>query len=298
MAALTPVSPGRAWWLAARPATLPASLVPVAVGTAVAVAEGRARALPALAALATALALQIGANLANDVHDFERGADTDARRGPTRATQAGWIAPAAMRRAAIGAFAAAALCGAPLVYWGGWPIALLGVLAIAAGWLYTGGPAPLGYHGLGDLLVFVFFGLVGVAGTHYVQVGALSALALAASLPVACLATAILVVNNLRDIETDRAAGKRTLAVRLGPGVTRRYYALLLAAGFAVPLGLWLGGRAGPLVLLPLLTAPVAWRLARGVADASADAGLNAALADTARLEARFGLLLAVGILA
>ncbi len=302
MAALTrpptaPPSAARAWALALRPATLPASLVPVAVGTAVAAAEGRARAGPAIAAALTAMALQIGANLANDVQDYERGADTGERRGPARATQSGWITPRAMRRAAIAAFAAAGVLGLPLVWWGGWPIAVLGVLAIAAGWTYTGGPAPLGYRGLGDLMVFVFFGLVGVAGSHYVQAGELSGLALLAALPVACLATAILVVNNLRDLETDRAAGKRTLAVRLGPRATRRYYAALLVAGFAVPLGLWASG-AGLALLLPLLTAPAAWRLVRRVGDAAADAALNDSLVATARLEAGFGLLLAIGLLA
>jgi 1,4-dihydroxy-2-naphthoate octaprenyltransferase len=285
------------WLLAARPRTWPASLVPVLAGTAVAAVEGRARAGVAAAAFATALALQVGSNLANDVYDFERGADTEARRGPLRVTQAGLLSPRAVRAGMGVAFALAAASGLLLVARGGWPIAALGVLALLAAWAYTGGPLPLGYLGLGDPLVFVFFGLAAVAGSHYVQAGELSPLALAAALPLGLLATAILAVNNLRDRETDEAAGKRTLAVRLGDRASRRYYALLVLGAYAaLPLLGWAGASPAA-ALLPLASLPLAWRLVRRVSRHAEDARLNATLADTARLLALHGALLVAGLL-
>jgi 1,4-dihydroxy-2-naphthoate octaprenyltransferase len=284
------------WLLAVRPRTWPASLVPVLAGTAVAAAEGRARAGVAAAALATALALQVGSNLANDVYDFERGADTEARRGPLRVTQAGLLSPRAVRAGMGVAFALAAAMGLFLVARGGWPIAALGVLALLAAWAYTGGPLPLGYLGLGDPLVFAFFGLAAVAGTHYVQAGELSPLALIAALPLGLLATAILAVTNLRDRETDRAAGKHTLAVRLGERSARRYYALLVLGAYAALPGLLVAGAAAA-ALLPLASLPFAWRLVRRASRPEEDARLNETLADTARLLALHGALLAVGLL-
>jgi 1,4-dihydroxy-2-naphthoate octaprenyltransferase len=284
-----------AWWLAVRPATLTASAAPVFVGAGVAWSQGVFSLGPALAALLGASLLQVGANFANDVFDFERGADTVERLGPQRATQQGWITPEQMKRAMWLAFAAATLTGLYLTYVAGWPVLALGLLSIAAAYLYTGGPRPYGYLGLGDLAVFLFFGLGAVAGTYYVQALSVSRLALIASIPIGALATAILVVNNLRDIETDARAGKHTLAVRLGERATRAYYFALLLVAYVVPLLLWWRGLAGPQALLPWLSLPLALRLAsrlrheRGLA-------LNGCLVRTARLEVVFGLLFALGL--
>jgi 1,4-dihydroxy-2-naphthoate octaprenyltransferase len=287
----------RVWLLAARPRTLPVAFAPVLVGTALAAAEGKARALPATAALVGALLLQIGANLANDLFDCERGADREDRIGPPRAMQLGLVSAAQMRRAITLVFGAALLVGGYLVAVGGWPIAVVGALSIAAGLAYTGGPFPFGYHGLGDAAVFVFFGLVAVGGSYYVQTLSLSPLVIAAALPVGALATAILVVNNLRDIETDARAGKRTLAVRIGPRATRIEFVVLLVFAYALLPEFWLLGATSPWVLLPFLTLPRGLALARTVATAADGRALNAALADTARLSFGFSLLFAVGCL-
>jgi 1,4-dihydroxy-2-naphthoate octaprenyltransferase len=285
-----------AWWLALRPRTLPAALAPIAAGTGAAAAEGRARPGLALACLATALLLQIAANLANDLYDHERGTDTGERLGPPRAAALGLLSPGALRAGLALALAAASACGLVLVATGGWPIALAGAAALAAAWAYTGGPWPLAYHGLGDAAVFAFFGGVGVAGAHFVQAGAPSALALAAALPVGLLATAILAVNNLRDRAGDARAGKRTLAVRWGEAASRRYVVALLAGAFAALPPAALVGPAGAWALLPLATAPAAWRLARAVGDGLDGAALNGALAAAARLTAAFGALLGAGL--
>lgn len=297
-ASLTPIHPGgvRAWLLAARLPTLPAAVTPVLVGSAVAVAQGHFQPAVFAAALATSLLLQIGANLANDYFDYGKGADTAARLGPVRVTQSGLIPPAAVHRATVATFGLAVLTGLYLVAVGGWPILLAGLLAIAAAVLYTGGPWPFGYHGLGELFVFVFFGLVAVIGTAHLHTGAIGSLALAAAVPVGLLATAILVVNNLRDLDTDRAAGKHTLAVRLGRQGTRFEYLLLLTGAYAVPPGLWLAGAVSPWVWLPWLTLPLAVPLARLVASQEGRA-LNAALKGTARLHLLFGLLFAASLL-
>ena len=288
-------TPFRVWLLAARPKTLPAAVAPVVVGTAVAIAEDDFSLLPAAAAFVVALLLQIGANLANDVFDFRRGADTAERLGPVRVTQSGLIAPERVLAATALTLGAATVFGLYLVWRGGWPIALLGVLAVLSALAYTGGPLPLGYLGLGDLFVFLFFGLVGVAGTHYVQAREASGLALGASVPIGCLVTAIIVVNNLRDIATDRAAGKRTLAVRLGAAATRVEYALLLAVAYLVPPALWIGGALSGWWWLPWLTLPLAWSLVRGVGRTTG-AALNPLLGATARLALVFALLFAVAI--
>lgn len=284
----------RAWVLAARPKTLPAAVVPVAVGTAVAAATGGVHVPAALAALFGALAIQVGTNFANDVFDAEKGADTEARIGPTRAVQAGLLSAGDVRIGMIAAFAAATLAGVYLVAIAGWAVVAIGVASIASGILYTGGPRPLGYAGLGDLFVFVFFGLVAVAGTAFVQTGAVSALAFSAAIPVGAISTAILVVNNARDAATDVLAGKRTLAVRFGRRFANAEYALLLVTA-AVGCGAcaWLTRSAAP--LLPLLLAPEALRLARFVAK-NDGAALNRGLAETARLLAGTGLLLGAGI--
>ena len=272
-------------------------MAPILLGTAFAASDDAARALPALLACATALLLQLGANLANDVFDFERGADGADRLGPPRAVQSGLVSARAMRRATAAVFALAALCGLGLVAEGGWPVALAGALSLAAGLAYTGGPFPLAYHGLGDLAVLVFFGPVAVGGSHFVQAGTLPAAVLVASLVPGLLAAAILVVNNLRDIASDARAGKRTLAVRLGAASTRRGYALLLALAAAVPVAAVALGLLATPALLPLVLAPWAVRLARRVAREEGPA-LNDVLAATARLQAVATVLLAAGVLA
>lgn len=281
------------WILAARPATLTAAVVPVAVGTACAHAIGALRIGPALAALFGAVWIQIGTNFANDVFDAEKGADTAERLGPTRAVAAGLVSAAEMRVAMIVAFALATLAGLYLAWEGGWPVVVIGVLSILSGIAYTGGPYPLGYHGLGDLFVLLFFGFVAVCGTTYVQAGEVPPIASASSVPVGALATAILVVNNLRDRETDARAGKRTLAVRLGRRGAVAEYVLLLAAAYAVAVAC--AAFLGPTVLLPLATAPWAVFLARRVATRDGRE-LNPLLASTAKLLFAFGLLFALGI--
>lgn len=284
-----------AWLLAARPKTLPAAVAPVLVGTAVALREGGFRPGPALAALAGALLLQVGSNLANDVFDHEKGADAVGRLGPPRAAQSGLLTPAAMKRGTAAVFGLATLVGCYLAYVAGWPVVAIGLASIASAVAYTGGPRPIGYHGLGDLFVFVFFGLVAVCGTVFVQMLRVPALAWWAAVPVGLLATAILVVNNERDREQDAACGKRTLAVRLGPRASRVEYALLVALSFAVPVALVLAGRAGPWLLLPLLAAPLAVQRVRRVAGSSG-AALDPSLAATAQLLLAFSFLLAAGI--
>ncbi len=285
-----------AWRLAARPRTLPAALAPIAAGTGVAAAEGRARLDLALVCLATALLLQLAANLANDLYDHERGADTRERLGPPRAAALGLLSPRALRIGLASTLGAAALSGLALVAAGGWPIAAAGALALVAAWAYTGGPWPLAYHGLGDAAVFLFFGIVGVAGAHFVQAGAGSGLALVAALPIGLLATAILAINNLRDLDGDARIGKRTLSVRLGARAARGYVvALLLLAFVTLPLLLVVGAPSpwalAPLALLPL-GGRLAWRIGRGLSGAA----LNDALAGTAKLTAGFGVLLGAGL--
>ncbi|MEB2346831.1 MAG: 1,4-dihydroxy-2-naphthoate polyprenyltransferase [Deltaproteobacteria bacterium] len=284
-----------AWWLAARPRTLPAALAPIAAGTGAAAAEGRADPGLALACLATALLLQLAANLANDLYDHERGADTAGRLGPARAAASGLLSPGALRAGLGAALVAAAASGLVLVARGGWPVALAGSLALLAAWAYTGGPWPLAYHGLGDAAVFVFFGVVGVAGSHGLQAGAASPLAFAAAVPLGLLATAILAINNLRDREGDARAGKRTLAVRLGARRARRYTVVLLRAPFwlLAPVA-FVAGSAW--ALAPIALAPRAGRLAAAIAGGLDGPALDPALAATARLTAGFGVLLGAGL--
>jgi 1,4-dihydroxy-2-naphthoate octaprenyltransferase len=278
---------------AARPRTLPAAIVPVLVGLAVA---SRARPIDwptAAATLGAALLIQIGTNLANDYYDFVSGADTSERLGPTRITQAGLAEPTVVRNAALGVLALAGLIGIRLVVVGGLPILVVGVFSLILAIAYTGGPWPLAYHGLGDLFVFLFFGVIAVNGTVWLQGVGPSLFSLAASLPVASLATAILVVNNLRDIATDAHAGKRTLAVRLGAAAARVEYLALLSIALLVPLLLayFAGGRA----LIALGALPLAVAEARALFYRKGRE-LNASLAGTARLHLVFGVLLAIGL--
>lgn len=285
-----------AWLLAMRPATLGAAVVPVAIGAAVAQVYGGLRLWPTLAALFGAIFIQIGTNFANDVFDYEKGADTADRLGPTRAVQAGLIPARSMRRAMILTFGLATLCGACLTWMGGWPFVVIGVASIVSGIAYTGGPYPLGYNGLGDIFVMVFFGFVAVCGTVLVNLGSVPELAVWASVPPGALATAILVVNNVRDRETDVLAGKRTLAVRFGRAAGIAEYRFLIAISFLTPMLLYLLGKAGWPILLPLLTAPAAALLQRGLVRGQGRE-LNPVLVGTAKLLIFFGLLFAAGLL-
>lgn len=284
------------WLLAARPRTLPAAAAPVIVGTALALAEGSFRPGPALAALLTALLLQVGANIANDVFDFYRGADTPERQGPLRVTQAGLLTPHQTLTGMWVIFGLAGLLGVYLAWVAGWPVILIGLAAIAAAILYTGGPLPFGYYGLGDLFVFIFFGLAAVGGTYYVQAGQLSAAAIWAAVPIGLLTTALLVVNNLRDIETDRSVGKRTLAVRLGAGGARAEYLLCLAGAYLSPLVMWLLGFSSAWGLLSWLSLPLALRLVKQIYNDTGRA-LNRALAGTGQFELIFAILFSIGLL-
>ena len=282
------------WVAGARPRTLPAAVVPVVVGTACAQAElrGNVIAWRAAAALVVALAIQVGTNYANDYADGVRGTD-DARVGPLRLVASGLALPVAVRRAAFVAFGVAAVAGLALAVAVGPQLLIVGAASIAAGWFYTGGPKPYGYAGLGEVFVFVFFGLVATAGSAYVQTGHLHRLDLVAAVPVGLLAVALLVVNNLRDIPGDTAAGKRTLAVRLGDARTRVLYAACVVGAFVGVLGVAFI-RAG--ALLALLAVPLAVAPVRRVARGAAGRQLIPVLGETGRVQLALGALLAVGI--
>ncbi len=283
--------------LAARIPTLPAAVAPVVVGTAAAAHAGAVYPLAATGALVVALAIQVGTNLANDALDFLRGADGATRRGPLRVTHGGLLAARQVLTGAYLCFAVAALVGLLFVRLYGWPVLAAGVLAIAAGLAYTAGPWPLAYHGLGELFVFIFFGVVAVVGTAYVQLGRVDSVAVVTSVPVGLLVTAILVVNNLRDIETDRAAGKWTLAVRLGAGWTRALYVVCAAGVVATPVMLWAAGAGGSWFWLPWLALPVAVPLTWAVVTRSDGPTLNYALRRTAQLHLLFSALLGAALL-
>lgn len=292
-------TPLRAWWMAARPATLFVAVVPVVVGTALAWRDaGTVDWQVAAVALAAAVFIQIGTNLFNDVGDYERGADGTDRLGPPRPTSLGWLSPADVRRAAATSFGLAMVLGAWLVAVGGWPIFAIGIASVAAGIAYTGGPKPIAYSATGELFVFLFFGLVATGGSYYLQAGTLSWPAVAAGAMLGAHAAAVLVVNNYRDLESDRRAGKITLAVRIGRPASRVEFAALVAAPFAM---LPLFGRAVGLgwpVFLPLAIAPFAAWLIRELARTPIGIGLNGVLKRTAVLELLFGLLLAAALLA
>lgn len=289
-------SRGRAWLLASRPATLPAAVGPVLVGLGIAVGHGTLRPLAAAATLAVAVLLQVAANLANDLFDFLAGADTADRLGPPRAAALGLLSARELAAGTALVLALAAVLGLYLVSVGGPGILVLGVLAIASALAYTGGPLPYGYLGLGELFVFAFFGLAGVAGTAYLQLGTVEPVALAASIPSGALVTAILVANNLRDIATDRRAGKRTLAVRFGERATVAEYELLLVVPFLVPVVLVMAGWAALAALLPLASAPLALPLLRTVRAGGDPRRLNGVLRGTARMSLVFAALFAVSL--
>jgi 1,4-dihydroxy-2-naphthoate polyprenyltransferase len=284
--------------MAARPRTLPAAIAPVLVGTAAAVEASRDLRLGAfLAALVGSIFIQIGTNLANDYSDARRGADTADRLGPVRVTSSGLVAPRRVLYATWLAFGVAVVAGIYLAAVAGPVIIAVGAASILAGVLYTGGPRPYGYAGMGELFVFLFFGLVAVNGSYYVQLERLDWLPFALSIPIGFLSTAILVVNNIRDIDTDRRAGKRTLAVRLGRERTRVLYLALVAGAYPL-LGLALWTADGPAWgLLGLLSVPLAAKPVRSVLTASDGPSLNAALAQSGALLAAFSLLLTAGLL-
>ncbi len=286
-----PLTRAQIWLLAARPKTLPAAVGPVLVGTAAAFADGHFALWPMLAALAGALLLQIGSNFANDYFDFFKGADTHERMGPTRVTAGGLLSPAEVRWGMVVVFGLAALVGLYLITVGGWPMLALGASAIVAALLYSGGPLPYGYYGLGEFFVFLFFGVAAVAGTYYVQALTVTAQVWLASVPVGALITGVLVVNNVRDRATDAQANKRTLAVLLGDQGARVEYVALLVVAYAAAIvlaldSLWL--------LLPFASLPLALRLLRDVRTQRGRA-LNQTLAGAARLSLIFSILLSLG---
>ncbi len=288
-------SPLALWFLAARPKTLPAAAAPVIMGTAMALADGHFHLPAALMALLGALLIQIGTNFANDYYDFKSGADNEKRLGPTRATQAGWVAPGAMKRAFILVFTLAFISGMYLVWRGGWPVLAIGIFSILCGILYTGGPYPLGYNGWADCFVLIFFGPVAVGGTYYVQALEIPWLVLLAGLAPGLISTALLTVNNLRDVHTDRIAGKRTLVVRFGVGFGRMEYLLCLLAAAAIPAVLV--GLTGRHKFALLASAAILLALPdiRTVLRTSGDPVLNRTLGNTGRYLFVFSVLFSLG---
>jgi 1,4-dihydroxy-2-naphthoate polyprenyltransferase len=294
------LSPLHIWLMAARPRTLPAAVAPVLVGTALAATEGTFRPLSFVAAMLGAVFIQVGTNLSNDYSDARRGADTEDRLGPVRVTAGGLVPPRQVLVATYVAFGLAVLAGAYLIATAGWELLLVGAASILAGVLYTGGPRPYGYEGLGEVFVFLFFGVVAVTGSYFAQVERVTWEAFVLAVPVGLLASAILVVNNVRDLETDRRAGKRTLAVRLGRARTRTLYAVMVYGAFVCAPLPWLLGsdELSPWLLLALLALPLAVPVVRIVRNRSDGPSLNGALARTGMLEVAFCSLLSAGILA
>jgi 1,4-dihydroxy-2-naphthoate octaprenyltransferase len=288
----------RIWLMAARIRTLPAAVAPVLVGTSLAGAADIFRVGPFIAALLGSILIQIGTNLANDYSDAKRGADTEDRLGPVRVTAGGLVPPRQVLIATYVTFGLAVVCGLYLVFAAGIALLFVGVASIAAGVLYTGGPKPYGYEGLGELFVFLFFGVAAVTGSTFAQLKAWPTEAFVLSVPVGLLAAAILVVNNVRDMDTDKRAGKRTLAVRLGRDRTRTLYGLMLYLAYVVAPLPWLMGSLSPWLLAPWLTLPLAVRLARTVRSHADGPTLNEALAQTGMLQLAFCVLLSAGVLA
>ena len=284
------------WMLASRPKTLPAAASGVVTGTALALRDGYFHFGPALAALLVALLLQIGSNLANDVYDYERGADAGERHGPLRVTQAQLLAPEQVKLGMWVVFGLSAVLGLYLAFVAGWVVILIGLAAILSAIAYTGGPFPLGYYGLGDLFVFIFFGVAAVAGTYFVQAGTVSVQAWWMSVPIGWLIVDILVVNNLRDINADRVAGKHTLAVRLGEQGARMQYLVLLIASYLILPALAFTGVLPWTSMLAWLSFPLGWRTWQ-IVRKQAGRPLNEALAGTGQTTLVYSLLFFVGIL-
>jgi len=290
----------RIWLMAARPRTLPAGIAPVLVGTSLAITEGEFHWLRFVAALLGAVFIQVGSNLSNDYSDARRGADTEDRLGPVRVTAGGLVPPRQVLLATYVSFGLAVLCGIYLIAVAGWVILAIGAASIIAGVLYTGGPRPYGYEGLGEVFVFLFFGLVAVTGSYYAQVEHLEWEAFVLAVPVGLLATAILVVNNVRDAPTDARAGKRTLAVRFGRSRARDLYAACVYLPFALAQIPWIAGsdELDAWLLLTLAALPPAVPLVRLVRGHDDGPTLNGALARTGMLQLAFCLLLSAGVLA
>src|SRR6201993_2624210 len=287
----------RIWLMASRPRTLPAAVAPVLVGTALAGFEGVFHPLRFVAALVGAVFIQVGTNLSNDYSDARRGADTEDRLGPVRVTAGGLVPPRQVLIATYVSFGLAVAFGIYLVVVAGWQLLLVGAASILAGVLYTGGPRPYGYEGLGEVFVFLFFGIVAVAGSYFVQVEHLHWEAFALAVPVGLLACAILMVNNIRDVDTDRRAGKRTLAVRLGRDRARTLFAVTVYLAYVLVPVTWAFGPLGPWLLLAWLTLPLAARVVRVVRNRTDGLSLNGALAQTGMLQLVFCTLLAAGVL-
>ena len=283
------------WLIAIRIKTLPAAISPVILGTALAFHDGNSNSFILFMTLLAAVLIQIGANFANDVYDFEKGSDRADRLGPQRATQSGLISPADMKKAMWKIFALAIGVGFYLAYVGGWPIVIIGLASIAAGIAYTGGPYPLGYHGFGDIFVFLFFGLIAVPGTYYLQTGSVTELSLWLGAVMGMLVTAILVVNNLRDRDADIISGKKTLAVRFGETFSKIQFILLVMLPFLLPFHLWRQWNKMSF-LLTLFTLPIAVHLIIQLFN-NTGADLNKVLAGTARFLFIFTLLLSAGLI-
>jgi 1,4-dihydroxy-2-naphthoate octaprenyltransferase len=291
------LSHSRLWILASRPRTLPAAIAPVLVGTALAASEDEFHVLPFLAAMVGSTFIQIGTNLSNDYSDARRGADTEDRLGPVRVTAGGLMPPRHVLAGTYIAFGIAVAAGLYLAAVAGWELLVVGVASILAGVLYTGGPRPYGYEGLGELFVFVFFGIVAVVGSYYVQTEELRWEAFALAVPVGLLSSAILVVNNVRDIDTDRRAGKHTLAVKLGRERARALFTAMVVLSFAAPVVILALGGLTPWLLITLAALPLGVPLIKTVSSRSDGPALNRALAGTGRLLAVFSVLLSAGVL-
>ncbi len=286
----------QAWLLASRPKTLPAAVSPVIIGAAVAFAEQSFQFGPALAAFLGALLLQIGANLANDVFDYEKGADQHDRMGPLRVTQAGLLSPTQVKTGMWLTFGLAAVCGIYMTFVSGWLILLIGLLAILAAIAYTGGPFPYGYKGLGEVFVFTFFGFAAVCGTYYAQAGSISQLAVLSSVPVGLLIVAILVVNNVRDFESDKTANKRTLAVRFGLEWARQEFISVVVLAFVIVVLLSISDLATPWILLTWFSLPLVFSTSSSVLNQRGKK-LNKTLAGVGQLTLIFSLLYALGLI-
>lgn len=298
---MSTLNPGRlqVWFLASRPKTLSVSLSPVLVGTAIAWnATGKVLWLPFFAAIFAAALIQIGTNLFNDVGDYLRGTDTPERLGPKRVTAEGWLSVTRVKTGAWLVFALAFLCGIYLVWHGGWPIVLIGLASLAAGWAYTGGPKPIAYGPLGESFVFVFFGLVAVGGSYYLQTLSLTPIALLAAALVGLHAAAVITVNNYRDLDGDARNGKNTLAVKLGRTATRRIYAAeILAPYLLLPILALLSSHTDWRLALPLLSLPLGLKLIRRFYREAPGPVFNQILAATAGLQLAYALLLALSFI-
>lgn len=290
------ISKIESWLLASRPKTLPASAMPVFVGTAIAIHDGKFFAPAAIVALICSLLIQIGTNFINDLYDYLKGSDKKDRLGPVRVLVTGLISVEEMKIGIAVVFTTAFLLGMYLVYLAGWLLLIIGLLSLLAGYAYTAGPYPLAYNGLGDIFVFIFFGFVGTIGTYYVQAHEITMFVFWSSIPVGALITNILVVNNYRDIEEDRLAGKNTLAVKFGSKFSRMQYLVFMILSYAILLVVYFTFKQSLFVFLPLLTLPIAIKLVKMVFNLTGKE-LNETLALTAKLSALYGILFAVGIL-